>query len=181
MSENILYFAYGSNLNQEDLNRWKVKKTKWKNTDLSMQKVSVGYLEGYRLGFTRTAPSRENMGVADIVPSGDPLSRVWGVIFALTEEQGKAIEAKEGFVGVGDLRNSYEQIKVEVTDMQGAKRACLTYQAIVQGKSPREKTFFLPHPGYIKVIYLGGEQHQLPKEFFEHLKAKSRGDLNACH
>jgi hypothetical protein len=175
LSENILYFAYGSNLNQEDLNRWKVKKPKWKNTDLSMQKVSVGYLEGYRLGFTRTAPSRENMGVADIVPSADPMSKVWGVIFSLTPAQDRAIAAKEG------SPTAYRPLAIGVTDVDGVKQCCLTYQAVVQGGKSRKATYFEPDDDYIKVIYLGGEQHQLPKEFFEHLQAKSRGDLNAFH
>ena len=175
MSENILYFAYGSNLNQKDLNDWKARKPEWRNTDLNLNKKSIGFLSGYRLGFTRISPTRENMGVADIVPSDDPMSRVWGVIFSLAEEQGKAIEAKEGFVGVGHSRNSYEQIIVEVTDVQGVRvrRLCLTYQAIVQGGKPREATYFEPHPDYIKTIYSGGEDHELPREFFYHLRMVS--------
>lgn len=177
MSKNILYFAYGSNLNQEDLDKWKAKKSEWKNTDLTLDKKSIGFLPGYRLGFTRISENRGNMGVADIVPSDDPMSKVWGVIFSLTEEQGKAIEAKEGFVGVGNSRNSYEQIKVEVTDVQGVRvrQPCLTYQAIVQGGKLREATYFEPHLDYIKVIYSGGKQHDLPREFFYHLKMVSEG------
>ena len=177
MSDSILYFAYGSNLNQDDFNKLKLKYPEWKNTDLTLNKKSIGFLPGYRLGFTRIAKSRENMGVADIVPSDDPMSKVWGVIFSLTEEQGKAIEAKEGFVGLGNSRNSYEQIMVEVTDVQGVRvrRPCLTYQAIVQGGKLREATYFEPHLDYIKVIYTGGKQHDLPREFFYHLKMASEG------
>ena len=175
LSKNILYFAYGSNLNQEDLDKWKARKSEWKNTDLALDKKSIGFLPGYRLGFTRISTTRENMGVADIVPSDDPMSRVWGVIFSLTEEQSKAIAAKEGFYDVGNSKNSYEQIRVEVTDVHGkrVRHPCLTYQAIVQGGKPREATYFEPHPDYIKAIYLGGEDHQLPREFFYHLRMVS--------
>ena len=66
MSENILYFAYGSNLNQEDLNEWKAKKPRWENTDLNLIRKSNGFLSEHRLGFTRKSPRREDMGVADI-------------------------------------------------------------------------------------------------------------------
>jgi hypothetical protein len=175
LSKNILYFAYGSNLNQEDLDKWKARKSEWKNTDLTLDKKSIGFLPGYRLGFTRISPNRGNKGVADIVPSDDPMSRVWGVIFSLTEEQSKAIGAKEGFYGVGNSKNSYEQIRVEVTDVHGARvrHPCLTYQAIVQGGKPRQATYFEPHLDYIKAIYSGGEDHQLPREFFYHLRMVS--------
>lgn len=172
MSENILYFAYGSNLNQEDLNDWKARKPKWRNTDLILNKKSIGFLSGYRLGFTRTSPSREDMGVADIVRSYDPMSRVWGVIFSLTEEQGKAIEAKEGFVGLGDARNSYDQIKVQVTDVEGGEKPCLTYQAVVPDNK-RNSLYFRPSKKYYEVIRKGGEDHELPREFFYHLRMVS--------
>jgi len=115
------------------------------------------------------------MGVADIVPSDDPMSKVWGVIFSLTPAQDRAIAAKEG------SPTAYRPMAIGVTDVDGVKQCCLTYQAVVQGGKSRKATHFEPDDDYIKVIYQGGEQHQLPKEFFEHLQAKSRGDLNAFH
>lgn len=172
MSDSILYFAYGSNLNQEDLDNWKADKSKWKNADLIFNKKSIGFLPGYRLGFTRIAKSRENMGVADIVPSDDPTSRVWGVIFSLSDKQGKAIEAKEGFVGFGDASNSYDQIKVQVMDAEGVEKPCLTYQAVVPDNK-RKSLYFRPSKKYYEVIRKGGEDHELPREFFYHLKMVS--------
>ena len=171
MSDSILYFAYGSNLNQDDFNKLKLKYPKWKNTDLTLNKKSIGFLPGYRLGFTRISENRGNMGVADIVPSDDPTSRVWGVIFSLTPSQDKAIAAKEG------SPTAYRPMAIGVTDVDGVKQCCLTYQAVVQGGKSRKVTHFDPHEDYIKVIHLGGKQHQLPQEFFEHLKAKSCGGM----
>ena len=172
MSKNILYFAYGSNLNQEDLNQWKAKKPKWKNTDLTMHKVSIAYLLGHRLGFTRTAPSRENMGVADIVESDDPQSRVWGVIFALTPEQDRAIADKEG------SPNSYKPIKIEVVDEKGSRHMCLTYLAVVENEKKRKYLYHMPSEKYYEVIRKGGKEHGLPEEFFEHLKTASFTERN---
>jgi len=173
LSKNILYFAYGSNLNQEDLDKWKARKSEWKNTDLALDKKSIGFLPGYRLGFTRISTTRENMGVADIVPSDDPMSRVWGVIFSLTEEQSKAIAAKEGFYDVGNSKNSYDQIKVQVTDAEGVEKPCFTYQAVVPYNNKRKSLYFRPSKKYYELIRKGGEDYELPREFFYHLKMVS--------
>ena len=173
MSENILYFAYGSNLNQEDLNKWKREWLEWKNTDLNLNKKSIGFLSGYRLGFTRISITRENMGVADIVTSDDPMSRVWGVIFSLADKQAKAIEAKEGFVGFGNAENSYDQIKVQVTDAEGVEKPCFTYQAVVPDNNKRKSLYFRPSKKYYEVVRKGGEDHELPREFFYHLRMVS--------
>lgn len=169
MSESILYFAYGSNLNQEDLNKWKRKWPEWKNTDLNLDKKSIGFMNGYRLGFTRISKNRGNKGVADVVPSDDPMSKLWGVIFSLTPSQDRAIADKEG------APRSYRPMAVGVTDIHGVKQCCLTYQAVVEGGKSRKATHFEPDDDYIKVINLGGEQHQLPSDFFEHLKKASKG------
>ena len=173
MSKNTLYFAYGSNLNQEDLNDWKTRRPQWRNTDLNLNKKSIGFLSGYRLGFTRISASRENMGVADIVPSDAPKSRVWGVIFSLIDKQYKAIEAKEGFVGFGNAKNSYDQIKVQVTDAEGVEKPCFTYQAVVPDNNKRKSLYFRPSKKYYELIRKGGEDHELPREFFYHLKMVS--------
>ena len=169
MSESILYFAYGSNLNQENLNKWKRELPEWENTDLTLDKKSIGFLPGYQLGFTRISKKWGNKGVADIVPSDDPMSKVWGVIFSLTPSQDRAIAAKEG------APTSYRPMAIGVTDVHGVKHCCLSYQAVVKGGKSRKATHFEPHDDYIKVINLGGEQHQLPREFFEHLKMASKG------
>jgi hypothetical protein len=167
-----LYFAYGSNLSQEDLDDWKKVHPKHANVDLKLKKVAIGFLPSYRLGFTRKSKSerRQFMGVADIVPSVESMSRVWGVIFSLTDEQDKSIEAKEGFFGVGNLRNSYEQIEVEVTDRDGAKHQCLTYEAVVENRKNRKYLYYRPLDDYCDAIRKGGQEHGLPQEFVDHLE-----------
>jgi hypothetical protein len=167
-----LYFAYGSNLSQEDLDDWKKGNPKHAHVDLKLRKVAIGFLPGYRLGFTRKSKSerRQFMGVADIVPSVESMSRVWGVIFSLTDEQDKSIEAKEGFFGVGNLRNSYEQIEVEVTDRDGAKHQCLTYEAVVENRKNRKYLYYRPLDDYCDAIRKGGQEHGLPQEFVDHLE-----------
>jgi hypothetical protein len=163
-----LYFAYGSNLSQEDLDDWKKGDPKHAHVDLKLKKVAIGYLPGYRLGFTRKSKSerRQFMGVADIVPSVESMSRVWGVIFLLTVEQDKAIEAKEG------APTSYRSILVKIIDVEGKSHDCMTYQAVVPDNK-RRSLYFRPSQEYYEVIRKGGEDHELPREFFYHLKMVS--------
>lgn len=173
MSKPTLYFAYGSNLSQEDLDDWKKGHLKHANVDLKLKKVAIGYLPGYRLGFTRKSKSERRgfMGVADIVKTDEePQNRVWGVIFSLNDEQAEAIRAKEGFFGAGHPRNSYKQITVEITDQTGAKQSCLTYEAIIENGKNRKYLYYKPLDAYYDTIRKGGEDHRLPQEFFEHLR-----------
>ena len=113
------------------------------------------------------------MGVADIVKTeNEPQSRVWGVIFSLTPEQDRAIAAKEG------NPSAYRQIWVEVTDKDGAKHNCLTYEAVVENNKTRKYLYHKPFEKYYEVIRKGGEDHGLPQEFFEHLKVASMTERN---
>jgi len=108
------------------------------------------------------------MGVADIVKTDEePQSRVWGVIFSINACQGHAIADKEG------NPFAYRQIWVEVTDVDGAKHSCLTYEAVVENAKMRKYLYYRPSEKYCEVIRKGGEDHGLPQEFYEHLKVAS--------
>jgi hypothetical protein len=113
------------------------------------------------------------MGVADIVKTEDELqTRVWGVIFSLTPEQDRAIADKEGNT------YAYQQLEVGVTDLNGVKHRCLTYEAIVENEKQRKYLYHRPFEKYYEVIRKGGEDHGLPQEFFEHLKFASVTERN---
>jgi cation transport regulator ChaC len=175
LSKEILYFGYGSNLSQEDLDDWKKGNPKYAHLDLKLKKFSIGFLAGYRLGFTRKSNSERRgfMGVADIVKTDEePQSRVWGVIFSLNACQGQAIADKEG------NPFAYRQIWVEVTDKDGAMHSCLTYEAVVENDKMRKCLYHRPSERYCEVIRKGGEEHGLPQEFFEHLRVASVTERN---
>jgi len=167
LSKPILYFAYGSNLSQQDLDEWKKGNPKHAQVDLKLKKFAIGYLPGYRLGFTRKSESERRgfMGVADIVKTQqEPQSRVWGVIFSLTPEQDRAIADKEG------NPYAYRQLKVDVTDLNGVKHRCLTYEAIVENRKQRKYLYYRPLDAYYDTIRRGGQEHGLPQEFLDHLE-----------
>lgn len=105
------------------------------------------------------------MGVADIVKTQqEPQSRVWGVIFSLTPEQDRAIADKEG------NPYAYRQLKVDVTDLNGVKHRCLTYEAIVENRKQRKYLYYRPLDAYYDTIRRGGQEHGLPQEFLDHLE-----------
>jgi hypothetical protein len=63
-------------------------------------------------------------------------------------------------------------------DKKGVKQPCLTYQAMVEDEKKRKYLYHRPSEKYYEVIRKGGEEHGLPEEFFEHLKAASVTERN---
>ena len=55
---------------------------------------------------------------------------------------------------------------------------CLTYLAVVENEKKRKYLYHVPSEKYYEVIRKGGEEHGLPKEFFEHLKTASVTERN---
>ena len=167
MSENILYFAYGSNLFLEQMQMRIGGKPKV---------ISAACLENHRLGFTILSKTWKG-GVADIVPEAG--SKVWGAVYELTEEQLVKIDHYEGYKKDRDpKKNFYNRLQVEVVDKKGVKQPCLTYQAKVEDEKKRKYLYHRPSEKYYEVIRKGGEEHGLPEEFFEHLKTASVTERN---
>jgi len=79
----ISYFAYGSNMTEENL-RQRVP---------SANRIGAARLDGYRIAFTRRS-ARTQSGVADIV--ADPDFSVWGVVFELEDAELPGLARKEG-------------------------------------------------------------------------------------
>jgi len=84
------YFAYGSNMDSDDLSDW-CKRKKEKLPQLSNPRVAI--LEDYKLDFTKYSGSREG-GVADIVYGKNEF--VYGVVFDVPEDDFRILDKKEG-------------------------------------------------------------------------------------
>jgi len=85
----FLYFAYGSNMNSDDLATW----CRGHQTDIRLGNPKVASLPDFKLAFTRHSEQR-NGGVADIVRA--PGETVWGVLFEVDEVSLKNIDKKRG-------------------------------------------------------------------------------------
>ena len=162
MSDSILYFAYGSNLDSIHFAVWLAKNTILTGGETKLHKVSNAYLDGYRLGFTRKAKSW-NAGVADVVESKG--ERVWGVVFRPTPSQWVALDQKEGVRIEAYKRHDVAVYYENETLGKGTPHDCTTYVVV-----KKERYLQAPHPEYFKIIDDGGKEHRLPEEFFAHLE-----------
>jgi hypothetical protein len=92
MMGDVLYFAYGSNLDFDQM----------KSRCPSARFAGVAKLPGRRLAFTRWSESRKG-AVADAV--ADPASEVWGAVYEITAEDLGKLDGHEGFTP-GGSRNA---------------------------------------------------------------------------
>ena len=95
LSENILYFAYGSNLFLEQMQRRIVGEPKV---------IGADFLEKHRLGFTIFSKTW-NGGVADIVPEAG--LKVWGAIYELTKSSWRKSTIIRGIKRIGIQRRTF--------------------------------------------------------------------------
>lgn len=77
------YFAYGSNMDEEQM----------KERCPKSEVLGIGYLSGYKLGFTRFSEKRQS-AVADILVSPD--DNVWGLIYEVPEADMERLDHFEG-------------------------------------------------------------------------------------
>ncbi|XP_026856977.2 gamma-glutamylcyclotransferase b isoform X2 [Electrophorus electricus] len=144
----FLYFAYGSNLLKERL--------QLNNPSASIQ--CVAKLQDYKLAFGNhkgRASRRWHGGVATIEPS--PGDEVWGVVWMNMTDL-ESLDRQEGVkLGI------YSPI-VESVWASDQYLSCRTYIM-------NNCTHALPSPQYLKVMMMGAEQNELPKDYQEKLKA----------
>jgi gamma-glutamylcyclotransferase len=135
----VLYFAYGSNLDQAQLQR--------RCPEAFL--VSVGSLPDYRLAFTIHSTGW-NAGAADVVASvGD---RVWGLVFQLTEDDLYALDRCEGYP------EHYTRFLASIETTAGIVDAW-TYTAL------RKQEFVRPSRRYMDLIREAALRHGFPEGY----------------
>jgi cation transport regulator ChaC len=148
----IYYFAYGSNMNSQDLEKWCSEH----QAKIDLKNPRVAYLKGFQLAFTHKS-NRRNGGVADIVRKENEIT--WGVLFDTDKTSLDKIDQKEG-VAAG----VYRQFKVDVLVDGKLIPNVISYEVIKKGNYP-------PSGEYLDVIINGAEDHQLPKDYVDKLMA----------
>ncbi len=144
----MFYFAYGSNMN---LDQMRERRVSYENSRRAL-------LRDYKLGFTKTS-KRYNAGVADIVESRDDV--VEGVLYEVTEE---GMATLDKFEGVN--QNTYKRMKVMVQLEDGEKLEAITYKVV-----SAEEPFIPPSKEYMNKIIKGAEIHKLSSNYIQRLKA----------
>ncbi len=135
----IYYFAYGSNMYQEQM----------KERCPNSQFIKRAYLEGYKFIYDGYS-SKWRGAVANIVEEEGNI--VWGALYEITEEDLKKLDKYEGFPQV------YQRCKILVKDDLGRE-----YKAWVYLRDPQEKN--KPSEEYRNRLYEGAKQCDLPYEY----------------
>ena len=150
----MLYFAYGSNLDKDQM---AVRCT-------SARYIANACLKEYRLDFTRFSKTR-GCAVADVVEEDG--SEVWGVIYEISEEDCNELDECEGYLSsTYKDDNAYNREIIEVfenCDLDKPKKVSI-YIANQE-----------PNPGYPSREYqdhiLKGARHfNLPESYIEMLE-----------
>ena len=143
----MLYFAYGSNLDPEQL---------LARCGDEYTFVTVARLQDFALAFTRCSPKRGG-GVADVIPTEG--KDVWGVVFDITAAYAECLDRYEGV-----RHDHYHREDVQVLGKDDRPSSAMTY--VVSPKQDRLK----PSPAYIKQIVRGAIYWELPPAYIESLQ-----------
>jgi len=143
------YFAYGSNLNDDQfLSRCS-----------NPEKIGVASLTGHRIGFFGHSKIWDG-GVETVVPAAG--SVVWGVVYRLNFFERDRLDAWQ------DVRldgtGAYFHYPSLVTDVSGGTHEVVFYKKNILGEPMR------PSQEYLNYIIRGAIMHELPTEYILELR-----------
>ena len=142
----MYYFAYGSNMNEEQMSR----------RCPDAQLFGKGVLRDYRLDFTISAPERWNgAGCADVVEIG--VGEVWGLLYIVTPTDEGNLDRAEG--------PRYRKIIRTIHAEGGQDVRAFLYEVI--DKAPPKK----PSVQYLNPIKNAALKHQFPESYVNFLNA----------
>ncbi len=140
-SENkILYFAYGSNLNHEQM----------KQRCPESEFVGRAMLKNYKLIYDGYGPHRHG-AVANIVPQVG--GTVWGGLFELSQNDLKKLDKFEGYPNVYDRK----EVSLENDKNDTVAGVFIYYKKL--------EAIGLPSQEYQDIIIKGAEQCNLPQDY----------------
>ncbi len=150
------YFAYGSNLNQADLDRWCGNRPvpRLKLNQKTWQRAT---LEGCKLVFDCYSTSR-GCEAANVRPA--PANHVRGVAFEVSQEELEIIAQKE------NTPRTYVQDDVDVTLEDESKVPAKTFVC----RPGTEQHAGRPSPEYLALIIEGATEYGLDQEWINKLK-----------
>ena len=130
---NMKYFAYGSNMDPEQMKERKV----------NFSKRERAILKGWRLEFNKVASRNPKEGYANIVPDVEGV--VEGVLYEIQDSDLKKLDECEGYP------NHYYKIKVKVELDNGQKVEAITYIA----QADKVKSGLKPTKEYLNHLLKG--------------------------
>ncbi|HEV2105132.1 MAG TPA: gamma-glutamylcyclotransferase family protein [Candidatus Eisenbacteria bacterium] len=153
----MFYFAYGSNLDPEQMAR----------RCPGYVRVGLAALRDHRLVFPVTSHDWGG-GVAGVQAAHG--ATVWGMVYDLSEEAVAALDRYEGFRAPGDHHNLYDRegVFVDLTrpDDGSIPRRLRAWIYVARPANPSP-----PSRRYLGAIVTGARFHQLPEEYVSGLAA----------
>jgi hypothetical protein len=151
LGDPVLYFAYGSNMNEAQM----VERCP------SARFAGVATLPDRQLAFTRRSVNR-GCGAADAVKA--PGHKLWGVVYEFSDADLPRLDRSEGYQP-GRTRNSYwrRECNVFLGDDDSQPRLVSTYFAEAQPNPPRPNRVY-------KTLILSGARGRLPPEYVAELE-----------
>lgn len=155
----VYYFAYGSNLNQTQMNQ-RIGENEF---------IDTAYLPNYIFKFNKQA-KMPDQGFANIEPQDNSL--VYGAVYKLSEGQLIMMDKMEGYYSEGNPDNHYDRQELEVVLIN--KKEVLKVIAYVAGRKYRaiEKNL-MPSELYLTTVLNGASEKQLPQEYIDSIQAKA--------
>jgi hypothetical protein len=141
-----LYFAYGSNLDEQQM----------RERCPGSRALFRARLGGHRLDFTHLSATRWQGGTADIVPDADAM--VFGLVYAMGDGDFAKLDRWEG---------GYDRVGLRVEDDAGVIHEVTSY-------SVRDKGLFAPHESYLGKILREAERLGFPGDYVAALRARYR-------
>ncbi|MFO7792300.1 MAG: gamma-glutamylcyclotransferase family protein [Candidatus Saliniplasma sp.] len=156
--EKVKYFAYGSNMNLEQM----------KERGTKVHDIQKAKLPGWTLDFTYKSVTREG-GVLDIVP-GDEDDMVQGVVYSIDRisleklDRFEGREIKDGRE-VGAYRRQFIPVRLD--------EDCKTVLTYVVNRIPEYKkdTHFPPSDDYMDTVIRGAREHGLDEDYIDMLES----------
>jgi len=146
------YFAYGSNLNEEQMRR--------RCSD--SKPVGIATLKDYKLIFNGHSKGW-NGGVADIKKESG--KEVIGIIYEVSEKDLESLDEHEGV-----HKKIYKRIIVEVTDDKGKKKEVVAYEKEEKGKMTK------PSENYLDTIIKSARKNGFPKKYLKEIRENMEFD-----
>ena len=144
----FLYFAYGSNMSSRRLTA--------PGRAPSATRVTVGYVPGRRLTFDKFS-TRDRSGKCDCEATGDPVDRVYGVVYRIAMSERAALDEAEG------LHRGYRDEILTVIAEDATHRA-LAY--VATDKRPGLPVF----DWYLEHVLRGASENGLPPDYVEAIR-----------
>ena len=146
----MLYFAYGPNMDEQ--------RVKAANRCPEARFIFNALLPEFRLTFTRRVDGGD--AAADAVP--DPASRIWGVVYDITQADRQRLDARDGVAS-----RAYRPREVLVHPNGDAEQRVMVLTYTLSDPSP---TYESPTREYLDFLLRGARQRSFPPDYIAQLE-----------